>query len=228
MLSLWKLRVGAEAYYLSQVARGLDDYYTGQGEMPGRWLGNATFALGLSGVVTGEDLRAVMASLSPRTGQTSNGERLRVWRNRVPGFDLTFSAPKSVSVLYALADPLVRGQVVEALDAAVDEALGWLEREACFVRVNGHPDRPVGGRWFSPWTVFLVPQGRPRDSPRSGQWFDPFPSAVSVRRTLSPVVTRTWAWCMSRSTRAEAIVRGMSSSKPEGCRLLEMATVRRS
>jgi conjugative relaxase-like TrwC/TraI family protein len=134
MLSLWKLRVGAEAYYLSQVARGLDDYYTGQGEMPGRWLGNATSALGLSGVVTGEDLRAVMAGLNPGTGQTPNGERLRVWRNRVPGFDLTFSAPKSVSVLYALADPLVRGHVVEALDAAVDDALGWLEREACFVR----------------------------------------------------------------------------------------------
>jgi conjugative relaxase-like TrwC/TraI family protein len=134
MLSLWKLRLGAEAYYLSQVARGLDDYYTGQGEMPGRWLGNATSALGLSGVVTGDDLRAVMAGLNPGTGQTPNGERLRVWRNRVPGFDLTFSAPKSVSVLYALADPLVRGHIVEALDHAVDEAIGWMEREACFVR----------------------------------------------------------------------------------------------
>ena len=32
MLSLWKLRVGAEAYYLSQVARGIDDYYSGSGE----------------------------------------------------------------------------------------------------------------------------------------------------------------------------------------------------
>ena len=75
-----------------------------------------------------------MAGLNPGTGQTPNGEQLTVWRNRVPGFDLTFSAPKSVSVLYALADPLVRGQVVDALDTAVDEAVGWLEREACFVR----------------------------------------------------------------------------------------------
>ena len=52
----------------------------------------------------------------------------------MPGFDLTFSVPKSVSVMYALGDPLVRGQIVEAAEAAVDHALGWLEREACFVR----------------------------------------------------------------------------------------------
>jgi conjugative relaxase-like TrwC/TraI family protein len=134
MLSLWKLRVGAEAYYLGQVAQGLDDYYTGQGEMPGRWLGNAIGGLGLGGTVTGDDLRAVLAGLNPGTGQSPNGDRLRTWKGRVPGFDLTFSAPKSVSVLYALADPLVRGQIVEALDGAVDDALAWLEREACFVR----------------------------------------------------------------------------------------------
>ena len=131
---MWKLRVGAEAYYLGQVAEGLDDYYTGSGELPGRWVGNAVAALGLSGTVSGEDLRAVLAGLNPGTGQSPNGDRLQAWKGRVPGFDLTFSAPKSVSVLYALGDPLVRGQIVEALDAAVDDAVGWLEREACFVR----------------------------------------------------------------------------------------------
>ena len=105
MLSLWKLRVGAEAYYLGQVARGLDDYYTGAGEVPGRWLGNASGGVGLAGAVTGEDLRAVLAGLNPGTGQTPNRDRLRTWKGRVPGFDLTFSAAKSVSVLYTLADP---------------------------------------------------------------------------------------------------------------------------
>jgi hypothetical protein len=39
MLSLWKLRVGAEAYYLAQVASGLNDYYSGRGETAGEWLG---------------------------------------------------------------------------------------------------------------------------------------------------------------------------------------------
>jgi len=36
VLSLWKLRVGAEAYYLAQVASGLDDYYSGGGEAAGQ------------------------------------------------------------------------------------------------------------------------------------------------------------------------------------------------
>ncbi len=133
-MSLWKLRVGAEAYYLSQVASGLDDYYSGQGESVGRWIGNATSGLGLEGEVTGEALRAVLAGLAPGTALTPNGEQLRAHPRRVPGFDLTFSVPKSVSVAYALGDPLVQGAVVEAGEAAVAEALAWLEREACHVR----------------------------------------------------------------------------------------------
>ena len=53
MLSLWKLRVGSEAYYLSQVASGLEDYYSGRGASQ----------LGLSGTVSGEDLRELLAGL---------------------------------------------------------------------------------------------------------------------------------------------------------------------
>ena len=151
MLSLWKLRVGGEHYYLSQVAKGLDDYYTGRGEMPGRWLGAAASGFGLGvGEVSVDELRAVLAGLAPRTGLTPNGERLKTWQGRVPGFDLTFSAPKSVSVLYGLGDPLVAGQVIEATDAAVDAALAWLEREACFVRrgSNNRTGRNLDGAGF--------------------------------------------------------------------------------
>jgi conjugative relaxase-like TrwC/TraI family protein len=127
---MWKLRVGVEHYYLSQVASGLDDYYTGRGEAAGRWLCSASSGLGLErgDEVTVDALQAVLAGLRPGTGLTPDGNQLRTWRNRVPGFDLTFSAPKSVSALYALGDPLVAGQVVEACDAAVEAALAWLER----------------------------------------------------------------------------------------------------
>ncbi|MGE0308927.1 MAG: MobF family relaxase, partial [Acidimicrobiia bacterium] len=83
---------------------------------------------------TGEDLRAVLAGLAPGTALTPNGEQLRAHPRRVPGFDLTLLVPKSVSVAYALGDPLVQGVVVEAGEAAVAEALAWLEREACHVR----------------------------------------------------------------------------------------------
>jgi conjugative relaxase-like TrwC/TraI family protein len=53
----------------------------------------------------------------------------------VPGFDLTFKTPKSASVLYAVSDdPRVQGAVIEAGEAAMRAALGWLERETIWVR----------------------------------------------------------------------------------------------
>lgn len=169
-MSLWKLRVGAEAYYLAQVASGLDDYYSGQGESVGRWVGNAATALGLDGEVSGEDLRAVLAGLAPGTALTPNGEQLRPHPRRVPGFDLTFSVPKSVSVAYALGDPLVQGAVVEAGEAAVAETLAWLEREACHVRRgtnNRHakvPDVEMWGTRRFPGAGFVAAQFRHRTS----------------------------------------------------------------
>ena len=147
VLSLWKLRVGVEAYYLSQVASGLDDYYTGGGEATGVWVGSAAEGLGLSGGVTGEDLRAVLAGLVPGTGLTPNGRVARPHPRRVPGFDLTFSVPKSVSVVYALGDVRLQGAVMEAAGVAVRDTLGWLEREACWVRrgTNNRSARPGDG-----------------------------------------------------------------------------------
>jgi len=158
MLSVWKLRVGAEDYYLEQVAKGFEDYYSGAGETAGEWLGNGSGALGLGDDVVGDELRAVLAGLAPGTGLTPNGDQIRPYKNRVPGFDLTFSAPKSVSVLYALSDPLVRAQVTEATDVAVAEAMSWLEREACFVRrgSNTHPTKNDAGE-FEKWGTRRLP-----------------------------------------------------------------------
>jgi conjugative relaxase-like TrwC/TraI family protein len=132
--AVWKLRVGAEAYYLSQVASGLDEYYTGAGEAPGVWVGSGVESLGLVGEVEPTNLRAVLAGLAPGTGLTPNGTTLRAHPRRVPGFDLTFAVPKSVSVAYALADRRVQHLIVTACEAALGETLAWLEREACFVR----------------------------------------------------------------------------------------------
>ena len=77
-----------------------------------------------------------LAGMAPDSGGLSpNGETIRPHRRRVPGFDLTFKTPKSVSVLYAVSDdPGVQGAIIEAGDIAVRETLGWLEREAIRVR----------------------------------------------------------------------------------------------
>lgn len=142
-LSIAKLRVGAEAYQLSGIAESLDDYYTGNGEAPGHWVGRGIGLLGLSGEVEPDDLRAVLAGIAPNTGGlTPNGDNPVGNARRVPGFDLTFKVPKSVSVLYAVSDdPRVQGAIIEAGNAAVETAIGWLEREAIRVR-RGSNNRP--------------------------------------------------------------------------------------
>jgi conjugative relaxase-like TrwC/TraI family protein len=170
VLSLWKLRVGSESYYLSQVASGLEDYYAGRGEVAGVWTGHAAGALGLTGEVSGEDLQALLAGLAPGTGLSLNGSQLRPHPRRVPGFDLTFSVPKSVSVVYALGDPIVREQVVAAGEAAVSQTLGWLEREACFVRRGSNNrqarivDPAAWGTRRLPGLGFVAAQFRHRSS----------------------------------------------------------------
>ena len=101
MLSIGKLTVEQSRYYERQVAQGRDDYYSGRGESPGRWTGRGGEALGLGGVVDGEGFMALMEGRDPGTG-----ERLRRvgGRSKVAAFDLTVSAPKSVSVLFAVGD----------------------------------------------------------------------------------------------------------------------------
>ncbi len=130
MLSVSKLGAGQEGYYLDAVAYGIEDYYLGHGEAPGRWVGSASELLDLDGQVDAAALRAVLEGRDP-----VNGVRLiQARKDRVPGFDLTFSAPKSVSVIYGLGDPDTVREVRAAHDRAVGAALGWLERAGCVSR----------------------------------------------------------------------------------------------
>ncbi len=63
-------------------------------------------------------------------------EATRRSRRAVAGFDLTFSVPKSVSVLWALADERTRAQIVAAHHAAIADVIGLLEREVAATRMG--------------------------------------------------------------------------------------------
>ena len=136
MLSIGKLAVGQADYYLEQaqgavtragsVRSGVEDYYLGGPEAAGAWIGDGAPALGFVGVVDAARLDRVLAGEHPASGEPLG----RVVRGRVPGFDLTFSAPKSVSVLFGIGDDGLRRAIRDAHDHAVGEALGYLEREA--------------------------------------------------------------------------------------------------
>jgi conjugative relaxase-like TrwC/TraI family protein len=144
MLTIGKLGKGQEAYYLDTVATGIEDYYAGAGEAPGRWRGAGAAELGLEGEVERHELKAVLAGEHPRSG-----ERLprRLWTKRIPGFDLTFSAPKSVSVLWATGDERTAAAIRDAHERSVRAALTYLEREAAVSRI-GAARRAAHGSGF--------------------------------------------------------------------------------
>jgi conjugative relaxase-like TrwC/TraI family protein len=144
MLSIGKLVVGQQRYYEQQVAQGRDDYYSGRGEAPGEWAGAGARALGLEGRVSAEQFNALIAGSDPRDPSA----RLRDGPDpKVAALDLTFSAPKSVSVLFAVGGEEVAGELVAAHEAAVRAAVEWIEDTAVLVRrgPQGHIRLPGEG-----------------------------------------------------------------------------------
>ena len=103
------------------------------------WAGRGAAALGLEGPVHPDTFKAVLEGEVPdgsgkRLGRRMGGGEV----HHRPGRDLTFSAPKSVS-LAALVGGDAR--IVEAHDRAVGRALDWFEKNAAETRVQ---DRATG------------------------------------------------------------------------------------
>ncbi len=131
MLSIGKVGPGGAGYYTNQVARGAEDYYLGAGEAPGRWVGAGVGLLDLDGEVDDTAFARLLDGCDPRSGKrlVAGGD------GRLAGLDLTLSAPKSVSVLGALhPDPVVRAAVAYAHEAAVADALGYIESDGLWAR----------------------------------------------------------------------------------------------
>jgi hypothetical protein len=60
VLNIGKLSPGATEYYVGEVATSAEDYYSGRGEHPGRWVGSLAVELGLSGEVDPDHFRRVI------------------------------------------------------------------------------------------------------------------------------------------------------------------------
>ena len=125
------------SYYSDEVARGLEDYYAGRGEAKGVWIGAGSRAEGLVGEVEAEELARLFDGCHPRSGESLGAPYVvREGANRVTGWDLTFSAPKSVSAVWAVGGGDVGLEVRDAHDAAVSAAIGYLEDHAAFSRTG--------------------------------------------------------------------------------------------
>lgn len=124
--------VGTGRYYTSH----LPSYYLNGDEPPGRWWGNAAEQLGLIGDVAPDAFHALVDGQHPTTGADLGR---RYGDGSVRGFDATFSAPKSVSVLFGLGDETIREEVVAAHEASVNAVLGWVQDHAhTRMRQHGH------------------------------------------------------------------------------------------
>jgi conjugative relaxase-like TrwC/TraI family protein len=129
---------GGYAEYLEGKARAseLGDYYLKDGERveaPGRWAGGAQlFGLDSEVPVSGEQLRTLMDVRRPDTG----GELRRVGGSgeAVAALDATFSAPKSVSAVWALGSPELRERIEAAHEIAIDRALDHAVQQVPMLR----------------------------------------------------------------------------------------------
>ena len=134
MLSSAKIGRSSWRYYQRTVAGGACEYYAEHGDAPGRWHGSGLSQLGLTAgaEVQERELEALFGrALSPTTGAALGS----AWRtDAVTGYDLTFSAPKSVSTLWALGDARTMTAIDAAHAAAVNAALGYLETHASVSR----------------------------------------------------------------------------------------------
>ncbi len=128
------LSIGAASggYYAGLAS---EDYYHDGGEPPGQWTGRGAEAFGLTGQVDKEQFLNLCEGFSP-LGTTRLVQNAGMENHRA-GWDLTFSAPKSVSVLWSQADEATRKEIQTAQFEAVKKALEYLEREAAYTR-RGH------------------------------------------------------------------------------------------
>jgi conjugative relaxase-like TrwC/TraI family protein len=142
MLSI--ARLASPEYYLQE-----HDYYAEGGDAVCVWLGRARGRLGLLGAVTEADLKALFEGVDPKDLETPLVQNAGS-PSRRPGWDLTFSAPKSVSIVWALAPEPIRAAIAECHRRAVVAALNYLEDEAAFSR------RGKGGKERDPCHLIVA------------------------------------------------------------------------
>ncbi len=140
MLSIGVLRSSAQAgsYYAQ------DDYYTkGSAGEPSQWDGRGAESLGLAGQVDRTQFEAFL------NGELPNGIVLKRGQQgkHQPGWDLTFSAPKSVSLLALVGED---SRVIEAHNLAVTEALRYLEATTAQARLKQEGKSTIDptGNWI--------------------------------------------------------------------------------
>lgn len=110
----------AKSYYASGLES--EGYYSKEGDA-GRWFGKAAERLGLSGEVAKKDFDRLCENIRPDTGARLNP---RKDKDRKVGYDFTFSAPKSVSILFEV---LGDRRILQVFEDSIRETMELIERD---------------------------------------------------------------------------------------------------
>lgn len=139
MLSIAKMGRKSKYYYANLAQSSWEASSALPGEPPAVWGGQGARQLGLCGEVHSTEFFALFDGFLPdhesKLVENAGGKR------RVPGWDLVFTPPKSVSVLWAVVDPESRSVVEKLHHRAVEAAIAYLESHA---RLLTH-DAPLAG-----------------------------------------------------------------------------------
>lgn len=130
MLSISNALKGADSgnYYLRISS---EEYYARSGSERGKFFGGAVGSLVESSEFNREQFVRLLEGFDERgMALVQNAGDEDRWR----GWDLTLSAPKSVSVLWALSSKKYRRLIRKAHDRAVRDALRWIEEHHCITR----------------------------------------------------------------------------------------------
>lgn len=135
MLSIKKMSVQSASYYTSLAQ---SDYYLNGGEPPGQWHGLGAAKLGLKGEIAPDAFMNLFGGYSPdgKTALVQNAGQRSGYHQRVPGWDMSFSAPKSVSICWALSSDPVRKMIATSHEQAVRAALDIAEKYAGISRMG--------------------------------------------------------------------------------------------
>lgn len=128
----------------AETARYYTRYLDEPDEEPGRWRGGQGEALGLAGTVDTDQLETLLAGHDPTSGRQLGSPLADRYKadgtviKAVAGYDATFSAPKSLSVWWALTgDP----GLLHAHDVAVAAVLDHLEAHGSTTRIRRNGSR---------------------------------------------------------------------------------------
>ena len=140
-----------QSYYRSEYSSASNSYFSQGGTLRGEWHGQLAETLALTGAVTAEAFDRLAEGQHPHTGEqliehrdtikTQAGEEL----GHRAGWDLTFNAPKTVSLTALVGeDERVRQAHQTGVRAALDETEKYVQ-----ARLGGNTPAENTGKWIA-------------------------------------------------------------------------------